>query len=142
MQKILFDTGIFDIREKRKKSMKLVKEAAIIFGVTMAGELLYTLLPLPVPAGVYGLFLLLFLLLCGVVKLEQVETVGMFLLDIMAMMFIPATVGIIESKDILVEVALPYTVIIALTTIFVMAVTGKTAQYLIGKIAKKEKTNE
>ena len=82
MQKILFDTGIFDIREKRKKSMKLVKEAAIIFGVTMAGELLYTLLPLPVPAGVYGLFLLLFLLLCGVVKLEQVETVGMFLLDI------------------------------------------------------------
>ena len=42
--------------------MKLVKEAAIIFGVTMVGELLYTLLPLPVPAGVYGLFLLLFLL--------------------------------------------------------------------------------
>ena len=55
--------------------MKLVKEAAIIFGVTMAGELLYTLLPLPVPAGVYGLFLLLFLLLCGAVKLEQVENV-------------------------------------------------------------------
>lgn len=122
--------------------MKLVKEAAIIFGVTMAGELLYTLLPLPVPAGVYGLFLLLFLLLCGAVKLEQVEKVGMFFLDIMAMMFIPATVGIIESKDILMQVALPYTVIIALTTVFVMAVTGKTAQFLIGKMEKKEKTNE
>ena len=122
--------------------MKLVKEAAIIFGVTMVGELLYTLLPLPVPAGVYGLFLLLFLLLCGAVKLEQVEKVGMFFLDIMAMMFIPATVGIIESKDILMQVALPYTVIIALTTDIVMAVTGKTAQFLIGKMAKKEKTNE
>ena len=96
----------------------------------------------PVPAGVYGLFLLLFLLLCGAVKLEQVEKVGMFFLDIMAMMFIPATVGIIESKDILMQVALPYTVIIALTTVFVMAVTGKTAQFLIGKMAKKEKTNE
>lgn len=127
--------------------MKLVKEAAIIFGVTMAGELLYTLLPLPVPAGVYGLFLLLFLLLCGAVKLEQVETVGMFLLDIMAMMFIPATVGIIESKDILLKVALPYTVIIVLTTIFVMAVTGKTAEVLIRKKAaakknRKEKRHE
>ncbi len=118
--------------------MKLVKEAAIIFGVTMAGELLYTLLPFPVPAGVYGLFLLLFLLLGGIVKLNQVETAGMFLLDMMAMMFIPATVGIIESKDTLLEVILPYIVIIAATTVFVMAVTGKTAQFLIGKMAEKE----
>ncbi|MFR1832303.1 MAG: CidA/LrgA family protein [Lachnospiraceae bacterium] len=123
--------------------MKFVKEAAIIFGVTMAGEFLYTLLPFPVPAGVYGLFLLLFLLLGGVVKLNQVETTGMFLLDTMAMMFIPATVGIIESKDALLEVILPYTVIIAVTTVFVMAVTGTTAQFLIGKMTKKgEEANE
>ncbi len=113
--------------------MILIKQIAIIFGVTMAGELLYALLPFPVPAGVYGLFLLLFLLLEGLIKLEQVETAGMFLLDIMAMMFIPATVGIIESKELLFEVAVPYSIIISLTTIFVMVVTGRTAQFLIGK---------
>ncbi len=127
--------------------MKFVKEAVIIFGVTMAGELLYTLLPFPVPAGVYGLFLLLILLLSGLVKVEQVETTAMFLLDIMAMMFIPATVGIIESKDALLEVAVPYTVIIMVTTVFVMAVTGKTAEVLIRKKAaakknRKEKRHE
>lgn len=119
--------------------MRFVKEAAIIFGVTMAGELLYTLLPFPVPAGVYGLFLLLFLLISGVVKLEQVETTAMFLLDMMAMMFIPATVGIVESKDALLEVAFPYTVIIMVTTVFVMAVTGKTAEVLIRKISRRKK---
>ena len=119
--------------------MRFVKEAAIIFGVTMAGELLYSLLPFPVPAGVYGLFLLLFLLVGGVVKLEQVETTAMFLLDIMAMMFIPATVGIIESKDALLEVLFPYTVIIMVTTVFVMIVTGKTAEVFIRKMSKKEK---
>ncbi len=118
--------------------MRLVKQGAIIFGVTMAGELLYTLLPLPVPAGVYGLFLLLFLLLSGLVKLDQVEAAGMFLLDIMAMMFIPATVGIIESKDLLFQVAVPYIIIISLTTVFVMAVTGRTAQFLIGKLSGKK----
>ncbi len=118
--------------------MRLVKQGAIIFGVTMAGELLHTLLPLPVPAGVYGLFLLLFLLLSGLVKLDQVEAAGMFLLDIMAMMFIPATVGIIESKDLLFQVAVPYIVITSLTTVFVMAVTGRTAQFLIGKLSGKK----
>lgn len=111
--------------------MKLVKQAAIIFGVTMAGELLYTLLPFPVPAGVYGLFLLLFLLLSGLVKLEQVETVGGFLLDIMAMMFIPAMVGVMESGALLMEVALPYAVVILVSTVAVMAVTGRAAQAVI-----------
>lgn len=122
--------------------MRLVKQGAIIFGVTMAGELLYALLPFPVPAGVYGLFLLLFLLLGGLVKLDQVETAGMFLLDIMAMMFIPATVGIVESKDLLLEVAIPYTIIISLTTVFVMVVTGRTAQFLIGRLSERRKDNE
>lgn len=37
--------------------MKYLKEVAIIFGITMAGECLNLFLPLPVPAGVYGLFI-------------------------------------------------------------------------------------
>ena len=45
--------------------MKYIKESAIIFGITMIGEFLNKLLPLPVPAGVYGLFLLLLLLCFG-----------------------------------------------------------------------------
>ena len=39
--------------------MKYVKEIVIIFGITMVGELLNKFIPLPVPAGVYGLFILL-----------------------------------------------------------------------------------
>lgn len=64
--------------------MKYVKECLIIFGITLAGEVLNGILPLPVPAGVYGLFLLLFLLCRGILKLEDVEATGNFLLDIHA----------------------------------------------------------
>ena len=39
--------------------MKYAKQIFIIFLATMLGELLNFLLPLPVPAGVYGLFILL-----------------------------------------------------------------------------------
>ena len=117
--------------------MKLIKEAALIFAVTMAGELLYALLPLPVPAGVYGLFLLLFLLLSGAVKVEQIEKVGNFLLEIMAMLFIPAMAGILDAKQLLARVAAPYMVIILATTAFVMAVTGKAAELMIRRRDKK-----
>ena len=69
--------------------MKYVKEMVIIFGITLAGEVLNQLIPLPVPAGVYGLFLLLGLLCSGIVLLPDVEHVGGLLLDLMPLMFIP-----------------------------------------------------
>ena len=45
--------------------MKYAYQVMIIGGISLAGELLNYLLPLPVPAGVYGLFLLLLLLCFG-----------------------------------------------------------------------------
>ena len=53
--------------------MKYVKEIVIIFGITMVGELLNKFIPLPVPAGVYGLFILLGGLCSGIIKLSDVE---------------------------------------------------------------------
>ena len=51
--------------------MKYVRQIGIILGITLAGEFLNKILPLPVPAGVYGLFLMLAALMTGVVKLES-----------------------------------------------------------------------
>ena len=98
--------------------MKYVRQSCIIFGITMAGELLNTLLPLPIPAGVYGLFLLLLGLCTGLIKLEHVEETGNFLLDIMPV---------------------PVIVISVLSTIAVMAVTGKVTEFLIRMMGKGER---
>jgi holin-like protein len=116
----------------KDKTMKYVKQSCIIFGITMAGELLNRLLPLPVPAGVYGLFLLLIGLCTGVIRLEQVEETGSFLLEIMPIMFIPVTVGLMENYELLRAVAVPVVVISAASTIIVMAATGKITEFLIG----------
>ena len=45
--------------------MKYVKQFAMILLVSFAGELLNYLLPLPVPASIYGLVLMLVCLLTG-----------------------------------------------------------------------------
>ena len=63
--------------------MKYLKEVAIIFGITMAGEILNAFIPLPVPAGVYGLFILLGLLCTKTVRLSDVAVTGNLLLDLM-----------------------------------------------------------
>ena len=111
--------------------MKYLKELAIIFGITMAGEFLNYLLPLPVPAGVYGLFILLLLLCAGTLKVEDVSEVGDFFLDMMPLMFIPAGVGLLNSVDEAKSILVPLTVISVVSTVFVMAVTGRVAQNII-----------
>lgn len=121
--------------------MKQMKAVAIIFGITMAGEFLNILLPLPVPAGVYGLFILLICLCTGTVRVEEVSGVGDFLLDTMPLMFIPAAVGLIDSFAQLKAVFLPVLVITVVSTLFVMIVTGKTAQGIIRRKKKEEKSH-
>lgn len=117
--------------------MKYLKEAVIIFGITMVGEFLNYLLPLPVPAGVYGLFILLALLCTGIVKVADISATGNFLLDTMPLMFIPAGVGLINSFEELRGFFIPLTVISVVSTVFVMVVTGLTAQYFIRRPQNK-----
>lgn len=92
--------------------MKLVREVLWIIFFTFVGELLNKLLPLPVPSGVYGLILMLVFLMRGLIRLDEVEGAGNFLLETMSIMFLPASVGIMTVSKILMPVLLPYLVII------------------------------
>lgn len=111
--------------------MRYLREVTIIFGITMMGEILNYFLPFPIPAGVYGLFILLALLCSGALKVEDVSGVGDFLLDIMPLLFIPAGAGLLNSIDEAKDFLIPLTVISVVSTVFVMAVTGRVAQNMI-----------
>ena len=116
--------------------MKWMKQFGIILAITFLGELLRYLLPLPIPASIYGLVLMLLVLKLGVVKLEQVKETGDFLIEIMPMMFIPAAVGLLSSWDSLKDIWIPVVVITLATTVIVMAVTGLVTQ-TIRRYSKK-----
>lgn len=113
--------------------MKYVRQFCIILLISALGELLHLLLPLPVPASVYGLILMLVALCTGALKLEQVEETSDFLIEIMPVMFIPAGVGLLNAWDVLKPVLVPVAVITVLTTVSVMAVTGCVTQAVIRK---------
>ena len=113
--------------------MTYIKQSAVILGITWVGEWMSETLPLPVPAGVYGLFLMLILFCTGVLRVEQVEEAGNFLLDIMPVLFVPAAVGLMESYEQIQRVLAPMMVICVVSTIVVMVVTGKVADGIMGR---------
>ena len=111
--------------------MGALMEFAIILGITLAAELLHAYLPLPVPASIYGMILMLALLMSGILKLEKVKRAGSFLTGIMPVMVIPAAVGLMEIISEMKGALLPIALVIVLTTVIVMGVTGRTAQFII-----------
>ena len=76
--------------------MDLIFQFLRIMVFCFAGELCYNFLPLPIPASVYGLLLLLAALKLGWVKLEQVRTAALFLIGIFPLLFVPAAAGVMD----------------------------------------------
>jgi holin-like protein len=122
--------------------MRLIRQFLIILGVSFAGEVLSFLLPLPIPASIYGLVLMLILLLTGLVKLHQVKTAADFMIEIMPLMFIGPSVGLMESLPALKAMLLPLTVILVVSTVVTMAATGLTAQSLIRRSRRAAKNGQ
>lgn len=111
--------------------MKYLRQLLIIICVTCIGEILKTFIPLPIPASIYGLVIMLVCLMTGVIKLEQVKEAGEFLIEIMPVMFIPAAVGLIVSWEQLSGMLVPVVVITVASTFIVMIVTGKATDFFI-----------
>ena len=122
--------------------MKFLRQFIIILVISFIGELLKYILPLPVPASIYGMVILFVGLLMGLIKLENVREAGRFLIEIMPIMFISAGVGVMASWGVLSPILVPVAVIIVVALITVMAVTGRLAQMIIRFDKKKEKKHE
>lgn len=118
--------------------MKYVKQFLIILLISLVGEILKQIIPLPVPASIYGMVLLFIGLLSGIIKLESVKECGTFLIEIMPVMFIPAGVGLIESWSTLQTMLFPACLVTVVTLVTVMAATGRVSQWII----RREKDGE
>lgn len=121
--------------------MNYIFQLAIIFGASFAGELLNAILPLPVPASVYGLVIMFLLLCTKIVKLEQVENAAEFLMSIMPLFFIEPTVGIMNSYGLVKGKIIPLFIACFLSFVVVMVVTGLISQAII-RFQHKDKKSE
>lgn len=120
--------------------MKYLKQFGIIIGISFVGEILHRVIPLPVPASIYGIVLLFVLLESKILPIDSVRETGKFLVEIMPVMFIPAAVGLIDSWNLIQNAWLSYLIVTLLSTCVVMVVTGRVTQRVIR--SKRNKTEK
>lgn len=118
--------------------MKIVKQFGIILFITLLGEALNHLIPLPIPASIYGMIIMLLCLCFKIIKVSDVKETSSFLLETMPIMFIPAATGLITTMDILKNNFIAYAVTALVSTIIVMIVSGGVTQLLIKKKEAKK----
>lgn len=111
--------------------MRYIRQFLIILVVSFLGEVLYALLPLPVPASIYGLVLMLTALCLRIIPLDAVRGTGKFLVEIMPLMFIPAAVGLTEVWGGIRQILVPLLITTVVSTVLVMAVSGRVTQAVI-----------
>lgn len=111
--------------------MKYLKQFGIIMGISFVGEVLNNIIPLPIPASIYGIVILFICLEFKIIKLEAIKEVGKFLVEIMPIMFVPAAIGLINTWGMLKEGWIAYISITFLGTFVVMIVSGWITQLVI-----------
>ena len=111
--------------------MQYIKQILIILSFTGLGELLAYLIPLPIPAAIYGLVLLLIALCSGLLKPEKIADTARFFLSIMPFLFVAPAVNILKYWGIIQENLLAIAVIVVVSTLLVFAVSGLVAKLLL-----------
>ena len=123
---------------KKVSFLKHLKQFAIILAVSFLGELLNFLIPLPIPASIYVIVLMFLFLETGLIPVQAVKETSDFLIQIMPLMFIPAAVGLLNSWSLIRPAWLQYVAITVISTVAVMAVSGKVTQAVLRAGKRKE----
>ncbi len=84
------------ITRQLPQPVRFVLGMGILVGFAALGTGLTTLLPLPLPGPVVGLLLMWAALSAGLVRLHWIEDAADGLLGILGLLFVPATVGVID----------------------------------------------
>ncbi len=111
--------------------MKYLKQVGIVLTLSFVGEILYKVIPLPIPAGIYGIIILFLALECKIIKLDWVKDISLFLIEIMPVLFIPSAVGLMTAWGIIKDNWLIYITITVVTTLLVMVISGWVTQLVL-----------
>jgi holin-like protein len=116
--------------KRLKKWGRTALQVGLLTLVSLAGNQVAAHLPWKVPGNVIGLVIMLVLLHTGVVRLQWVESGANWLLGEMLLFFIPATVGIVQYRDLIMSSGVRILLVIGVSTAAVMVCTGLVAEHI------------
>ena len=113
--------------------MKYLSQFLYILLFSLLGELLEWLIPLPIPAAIYGLVLLLLALMTGIVKEKQVSEVSAFLISLLPVLFVPPLAKILLYWNLISQNIAAIAIICVVSTVFIFAISGLVTKWLQGR---------
>ncbi|MCF6463631.1 CidA/LrgA family protein [Clostridium sp. Cult1] len=119
--------------------MKTLKEFSLILIILFIGQVLQQKYNIPVPGTILGMIILLLLLITRVLKIERIEKISDVLLKHLTLFFVPSVVGIMNLFDKVKGIWVYLLIILFISTIVVMVVTGLTIQFLDKHIVNKHR---
>lgn len=98
-------------------SKKILKQLGIILALCLVAEVIAYLLPVTIPSSVIAILILALLLTCKVLKEEQIKETADFMLDNMALVFVPISVGMIEDLELLKGQVVGFLVVVCISLV-------------------------
>lgn len=119
--------------------MKILNQLALILGIWAIGEYISSFIQelVVIPGSIIGMIILFLFLQYKIVKIEKIKEVSDFLLDNMAIFFIPAGVSLMSTLDLIKDNIFILLITIVLSTVLVMYVTGIVVEKMINRKTKE-----
>ncbi len=111
--------------------MKYVMQFGLLCAFYYVGDCVARWSQWPIPGSVIGLLLLLLLLRTGVLPERHIAGAADFLIQIMPVLFLPITVGLLASYGLLSGHLLGFLAVTLVSTVAVFAAAGRTSQSII-----------
>ena len=112
-----------------KNTLPILREVSILGLVFIAGLIAGRISPLP--SALVSMALFLVLLIVKVLKVEHFSHITPLLLSHLALFFIPPTVMILDSYELFAGDAWKIILLLVVSNILVMGVTGMVVQYFL-----------
>lgn len=122
--------------------MKFLKEIFWIFLFSFIGEGLAFMAPLPVPGSVIGMLLLFGALQVDWIKIEEVEGAGNWLVNNMALFFVPAGIALMTNFNLLQTIWWQVILIVLLSTAFMIVTVGWVVQWAKRRSEKRTEKHQ
>ena len=111
---------------------KIVLQIGILYLFSFIGTWLVNALHIPLPGSIIGLVLLLIGLITKIVPTWLVKEGAGFLIAVLTLLFVPATVGIIQFPQLLSAYGVLLVLIVCMSTFIAFVLTGKLAKKMEG----------
>lgn len=122
--------------------MNILQQLGWILFYSLLGELISHFLPVPVPGSVIGMVLLFLSLHYDLLKMEKVEKVGTWLIQNMAILFVPAGVGLMVYFDLITTIWWQILIIVLVSTSCVVIGVGKVVEISKNIFEKNDSSKE